>query len=115
MAIVNDLIKEKARAAIEAVARKVRVRAAYLFGSQISGVTDEFSDIDVAAFIEDPGRLGLWGRIHLGVEAREQAGDDIEIHFFPAESLDHPPAASFAAYVLDHGVRFWEDRADRKK
>jgi len=114
MAILNDLIKEKAQAAIEAVARRVRVRAAYLFGSQVYDTAHELSDIDVAAFIEDVGRLGLQERVRLGVEAREQTGDAVEIHFFPAESLDHPPAASFAAYVLDHGVRFWENPAEQK-
>jgi predicted nucleotidyltransferase len=105
MAIVNDLIKEKAQEAITAVARRVRVRAGYLFGSHVGGAADELSDIDVAAFIEDAERLDLQQRVRIGVEIREQSGDEIEIHFFPAESLDHPPVASFAAYVLNQGVR----------
>jgi predicted nucleotidyltransferase len=105
MAIVNDLIMEKAQEAINLIARRVRVRAGYLFGSHVYGAADELSDIDVAVFIEDVERLDLQQRVRIGVEIREQSGDEIEIHFFPAESLDHPPVASFAAYILDHGVR----------
>ncbi|MGA2062085.1 MAG: nucleotidyltransferase domain-containing protein [Thermoguttaceae bacterium] len=105
MAIVNDLIKEKAQEAIDAVARRVRVRAGYLFGSHVDGAADELSDIDVAAFVEDAERLDLQQRVRIGVEVRKHSGDEVEIHFFPAEFLDHPPIASFAAYVLEHGVR----------
>jgi predicted nucleotidyltransferase len=114
MVVLNDLIRDRARAAIELVARKARVRAAYVFGSQADGTANEHSDIDIAAFIENAEGLGLQGRVRLGVEMREQAGDDIEVHFLPAESLDAPPSASFAAYVLRHGVCFWEDKAHRR-
>jgi predicted nucleotidyltransferase len=112
MAIVNDLIREKAQEAINTVARRVRVRAGYLFGSHVDGAANELSDIDVAAFIENAECLDLQERVRIGVEIREQSDDEIEIHFFPAESLYHPPVASFAAYVLDHGVRFWEKPAE---
>ncbi|MGD0517219.1 MAG: nucleotidyltransferase domain-containing protein [Thermoguttaceae bacterium] len=105
MAILNDLIKEKAQEAIRVVARRVRVRAAYIFGSRVSGTPDDLSDIDVAAFIEDASQFGFQERVRLGVDIREQSGDEVEIHFFPAESLDHPPTASFAAHVLNRGVR----------
>ena len=111
MVVLNDLITDRARAVIAVVARKARVRAGYVFGSQAEGTANELSDIDIAAFIEGAHELGLQGRVRLGVEAREKVGDDIEIHFFPAESLNNPPLASFAAYVLRHGVCFWEDRS----
>jgi len=105
MVVLNDLVRGRASAAIEVVARRTRVRAAYVFGSQAAGTANERSDIDVAAFIENASELGLQGRVRLGVETREQAGDDIEIHLLPAESLTDPPAASFAAYIIRYGVR----------
>jgi len=105
MVVLNDLVKGRANAAIEVVARRTRVRAAYVFGSQATGSATERSDIDVAAFIDNANELGLQGRVRLGVETREQAGDDIEIHLLPAESLTDPPTASFAAYIIRHGVR----------
>lgn len=105
MVVLNDLVRGRANAAIEIVARTTRVRAAYVFGSQAAGTATERSDIDVAAFIENATELGLKGRVRLGVETREQAGDDIEIHLLSAEFLADPPSASFAAYILRHGIR----------
>ena len=109
MALVNDLIKRRATAAVKAVDRKTRVRAAYLFGSQATGIADKHSDIDVAAFLESADKLDLHRRVRLGIEVREQAGDDIEIHFLPAEFLDNPPAASFAKHIIEHGIPIWEN------
>ncbi len=107
MVVLNDLIKGRANAAMAIVARSTPVRAAFVFGSQTDGTATERSDIDVAAFIENSSKLGLQGRVRLGVETRAQAGDDIEIHLFPAESLINPPAGSFAAYIIRHGVRLF--------
>ena len=58
MVVLNDLVKRRATLAIEIVARRTRVRAAYVFGSQAAGTATERSDIDVAAFIENATELG---------------------------------------------------------
>lgn len=105
MVVLNDLVKKRACQAVDVVSQRTPVRAAFVFGSQAAGTAHEWSDIDVAAFIDNANELGLEGRVRLGVETREQAGDDIEIHLLPAESLTAPPAASFAAYIIRHGVR----------
>jgi len=105
MVVLNDLVKKRACEAVDVVARRTPVRAAFVFGSQAAGTAHEWSDIDVAAFIENAHELGLKDRIRLGVETREQAGDDIEIHLFPAQSLTDAHPASFAAYIIRHGVR----------
>ncbi len=107
----DDLIKERAKAAIAAIDRKVVVRVAYLFGSQVTGAVDPYSDIDIAAFIENCEKVDLRRRVGLSVEVREQAGDDIEIHFFPAEWLNHSPAASLAEHIVQNGTRIWEHDA----
>jgi predicted nucleotidyltransferase len=107
MVVVNDLIKRRAMAAIEAVDRKTPVRAAYLFGSQTTGIVDEYSDIDIAAFLQDTEKLDLRRRVRLGAEVREQAGDDIEIHLLSANLLENPPLASFAKHVIEHGISIW--------
>ena len=105
MVVLNDLVKKRACQAVDVVARRTPVRAAFVFGSQAAGTAHEWSDIDVAAFIENAHELGLKDRIRLGAETRERAGDDIEIHLFPAQSLTDAHPASFAAYVIRHGVR----------
>ena len=103
MAVVDAVIEEKARAALRVLARRARVRAAYLFGSRVEGTADPWSDIDVAAFIDGADRWDLRQRVNVRVETREQVGDDVELHIFPASSYDNPPRASFAQYVLKHG------------
>jgi len=39
------------------------------------------------------------------VAVQKEAGDDIELHFFPAGTLQQRDEAGFAAWVLHHGVR----------
>jgi len=104
MVVVNALIDEKARAAVSVLAQRAHVSAAYLFGSQVEGSTDEWSDIDVAAFVENAEQRDLEWRVAACVEARGQVGDDVELHLFPAESFRNPPRASFAQYILKHGI-----------
>jgi predicted nucleotidyltransferase len=104
MAVINDLIQKRAREAVKIVARQAHVRAAYLFGSHVEGTADRFSDIDIAAFVEGTEQWDIRRRARAAVEAQKQVGSDIEIHLFPAELLDNPPAASFAAYIQAHGV-----------
>lgn len=104
MAVVNDLIQQRARRAVEVVAQQASVRAAYIFGSLAEGTADEFSDIDIAAFVEGAGQWDIQRRTRAAIEAQKQVGDDIEMHFFPASSYENPPRASFAQYILSHGV-----------
>ncbi len=104
MVVVHPVIEEKARAALRVLGRRARVRAAYLFGSRIDGTADQWSDIDVAAFIEEADQWNLQQRVDICVEARREVGDDIELHLFAAESLENPPRASLAQYILRHGT-----------
>jgi len=104
MVVVHTVIEEKARAALRVLARRTRVRAAYLFGSQVAGTADQWSDIDIGAFIEEAEPWDLQQRVDVCVEIRREVGDDVELHLFLADSLDNPPRASFAQYVLSHGV-----------
>lgn len=112
MAVIDDLIQRRARAAVKVIAGLGRVRAAFLFGSHVEGESDRFSDIDVAAFIEGAGQWDIRRRVRAAAHAQEQVGDDIELHFFPAELLENPPAASFAAYVQNHGVRIYHSERE---
>ena len=70
----------------------------------MEGSADEESDIDLAVFLEDIESWDLATRAHTAALVQEKAGDDIELHFFSARSLHQPEVASFAAYILAHGV-----------
>jgi predicted nucleotidyltransferase len=108
MAKLNPLIARQAREALKVLKRQARVRAAYVFGSQASGTADKFSDIDIAAFIEGLELWDLRQRARIAVQVQKEAGDEVELHFLPAEALaDHLPA-SLADYILRNGVRIEE-------
>jgi hypothetical protein len=49
----------------------------------------------------------LISAIHSSMERkfRKKAGDDIELHIFSAIQTNTPEPASFAAYIINHGVR----------
>src|SRR5437899_2955579 len=104
MAIVDAVIAERTTEAVRAVANWGRVRAAYLFGSQVEGAADERSDLDVAVFIEGAEHWDFDRVSRACAAAQHQVGLDVELHIFPALFYENPPRASFAQYILAHGV-----------
>jgi predicted nucleotidyltransferase len=108
MAAIRDIVKQRAQEAIALLSDYGSVRAAFLFGSQINGHADDFSDVDIAAFIEGLESWNLDRQIRVTIEVQKRVGDDIELHFFPAESLKNPLPASFAEYVQAVGIRITE-------
>jgi hypothetical protein len=40
----------------------------------------------------------------------EKVGNEVEAHLFPVSSLTNPPRASFAQYILRHGIRIFEQQ-----
>lgn len=97
--------EDQARRAIQALADHASVVAAFLFGSQVEGAPDEYSDIDIGAFVEE---VENWDAARAASESayvQESVGDDVELHFFPAQQLRDCDAASFAASIIRHGQR----------
>lgn len=104
MAVIDVAVERKARAAVSILARRAHVRAAYLFGSRVEGKADPWSDIDIAAFIDEADTWDLDQRVAACVEPQHAVGNEIELHLFSTRWLRDPPRASFAQYVLRHGV-----------
>jgi predicted nucleotidyltransferase len=105
MAQVDTAIEQRARAAVASLSRFAVVTAAYLFGSQVEGRADQWSDIDLAVFVEGLETWDLHDRARIAAQVQREVGDDIELHFFPAAALAHHHNASFAAWILRHGVK----------
>jgi predicted nucleotidyltransferase len=97
-------VKRRALVAAAAFARRGTMRAAYVFGSHAEGRADEWSDIDLAAFMDEVESWDLWRRIQTITEVQKEVGFDVEIHLFPSTYLRSPEAGSFAAHVLEHGI-----------
>ncbi len=105
MVALNDQVTSRALAAVHALGREGVVRAAYVFGSHAEGRADRWSDIDVAAFIEGAESWDPWERARMIVVVQKEVGFDVEPHIFAADSLQTADRASFAAYIIRHGVR----------
>ncbi len=103
-------IKDKAFQAVSALRRFGAVRAAYLFGSQVEGTADEWSDIDVAVFMDGVENWDIQRRTQAMVLVMDEAGDDVEVHLFPASSLENPERGSFAEFILKHGVKIMDSK-----
>ena len=106
MARIDVVIEKKAQQALAVLNRNVRVVAAYLFGSQVMGNTDRWSDIDLAVFAEGIENWDLRDRARAAVQVQKEAGDDVEVHIFPVSALDEKErdSAGFACWVVNHGV-----------
>jgi predicted nucleotidyltransferase len=112
MAVLDAEVKRRALAATRILARLGTVRAAYVFGSHVEGRAGRWSDIDVAAFMKGIETWDIRRRARAMTRVQEEAGLDVEAHLFPDSALDNPPAASFAEYILKHGVCIQQESSE---
>jgi predicted nucleotidyltransferase len=101
---IDSSVAEKARAALEVLSRMTEVDSAYVFGSQVEGRADEWSDVDLAVFVHGLENWSLQDRVGAAVEVQKKVGDDVELHFFPVSAAREPDPASFADWILAHGI-----------
>ena len=104
MAKLADHIRHKAVAAVQILNQHGSVRAAYVFGSQVDGQPDQWSDIDVAAFMDGIETWGIEQRAESMMRVQREVGMDVEAHLFPVSTLHTTDTASFASYMQRHGV-----------
>ena len=104
MVALNAEVKRRALETATSLHRRGIVRATFVFGSHAEGRADEWSDIDVAVFMDDVESWDLWRRTRMMTEIQKEVGFDIEVHLFPTSSLAAPAPGSFAEYVMQHGV-----------
>jgi predicted nucleotidyltransferase len=104
MVTLNLELMQRARATTQALRREGVVRATYLFGSHVEGRADQWSDIDIAAFMDGAESWDIWRRAQIAARVQKEVGYDIEPHFFSTAALTAPEAGSFAEYVVQHGI-----------
>ena len=105
MAVEQDELTAMLNRAARFLDEHIAVAALYLFGSQLTGHTHEYSDIDIAVFSPQADTLGLLGRMKLGARLQQACGDGLEPHFFPEWALHDPPKGSFAEHIIKPGKR----------
>lgn len=104
MAQVDALVEAKIRTALRAVSHIAPVASAYLFGSWADGKADRWSDIDLAVFVVGAESWNLHQRARVVAQVQKEAGDEIELHIFPASALHGSGPATFPAWILAHGI-----------
>lgn len=105
MAALDAVTKKRLHSAWVALSKQVTPTAVYLFGSRVDGRVHEWSDYDLAVFIEGAEDWDLTSIVKLCSSVQKEAGDDIELHVFPASRIDKPEPGSFSEYVLKHGIQ----------
>ncbi len=110
MGTIDRTVESRALAAVKVLSGLGVVRAACLFGSHVEGTADQWSDIDVAVFTEGVEHWDIQQRAEAMALVMEKVGSEVEAHLFPVSDLDNPPRASFAKYILHHGIRIFEQR-----
>ncbi|MFO7897732.1 MAG: nucleotidyltransferase domain-containing protein [Planctomycetota bacterium] len=104
MAAHPPVVMDRAKQVVSVAARQVDVSAAFLFGSQVNGTADQDSDLDIALFVPGVETWDFVERVDTATDIQMELASDVELHFFPADELEHPRRGSFAAYVQEHGV-----------
>jgi len=84
---------------------RVRIEAAYLFGSQLTDNADEDSDIDLAIFSPDVDPLNFVERVHLTSEISLNCDLRLQLHLYPSRALAEARPSNFAGYIVRHGKR----------
>ncbi len=104
MATVANL-DETIEKGLARVRERVRIEAAYLFGSQLTGEAGADSDIDLAIFSPDVDSLNLVERVHLTSEIVLGCDGSLELHLYPSRALANARPTNFAGYIVAHGKR----------
>jgi len=98
---VNAVIEK----GLDYLRKHIRIDAAYLFGSQLTGEANEESDIDLAVFSPDADTMSLADRVRLGSELALDCSLDLELHLFSSRALANARPTNFAGYIVTHGKR----------
>lgn len=98
---VNAVIEK----GLDYLQRRIRIEAAYLFGSQLTGEANPESDIDLAVFSPDAEKMSLAERIRLGSELALDCSLDLELHLYSSRALAEARPSNFAGYIVAHGKR----------
>lgn len=105
MGMPDDLTQKRLSDVLCSITKRVHPVAVYLFGSRVEGCADQWSDYDLAVFIEDAEAWDVFDIVRFGGEIQKEAGDNIELHLFTVGQAEDPEPASFASYILVHGIR----------
>ena len=112
MAALAEDIKRRALEVVPILQRFVRARRVYVFGSHVNGRPDECSDIDIGAFVDFDETWDFNRTLNLKRAVHDELGWELEVHLFQSSTLKDIPVASFEEYVIENGVKIWEEKGE---
>ncbi len=101
----TETVNEALESGLEYLRQRIRIEAAYLFGSQVTGEANEDSDIDIAIFSPDVEKMSFMQRIDLGIDLTLECNSRLELHLFSSRALVNARSTNFAGYIIAHGKR----------
>ena len=105
MVIDKSVLTLRVNRVIKRLSNETKVHATFMFGSQVDGNADEYSDLDIAIFVDNYIKWTLMKQVKVSCRIKEAEGDDLDLHFFDADELPNPSPASFAGWVVKNGVK----------
>ncbi|HWF61672.1 MAG TPA: nucleotidyltransferase domain-containing protein [Nitrospira sp.] len=96
-------IEKIASRTLSLLRERIPVTQAYLFGSQVEGIPDENSDIDIAAFSPAADAMDAATRVALVIDVERQVGALVELHLYGANQYAEARPTNFFGYLLVHG------------
>ena len=105
MAKINIEIEEVLRKAIERLREHTPIDAAYLFGSYAVGDAKEDSDIDLAAFGPEVGKIPVEEKVKIIARVQMEIGASVEIHLFDTSCLEKARPTNIFGVILENGTK----------
>jgi predicted nucleotidyltransferase len=97
-----DAVIEKGLAYLR---QRIRIEAAFLFGSQLTGEANKDSDIDLAVFSPDVDNMDFFQRVRVESDAALDCDSRLEVHLYSSRALANARPTNFAGYIVTHGKR----------
>lgn len=103
---IDQKIIRLSRKSIKLLKKRIPVEAAYIFGSQVTGKTDEWSDIDIAAFCPGIDDMRIEKKINLKVKVEMELGrTPVELHLYDSSRLKKARPTNIYGLILETGIQ----------
>jgi predicted nucleotidyltransferase len=104
-------LKQTIKDSIDYLKKYFRIKEVILFGSQMEGRADEFSDIDLVVISPDFSGRSYEEILNTFAELTLRCGSNIELHPYTDEDLKNARPTNFLGFVLKTGkVVFRNDK-----
>jgi predicted nucleotidyltransferase len=95
--IINQVVSD--------LRKRVRISAAFVFGSYAVGTPDKWSDIDLAIFSPDVTDWSIEQKAELSADIKLHCNSNVELHIFSADALIQARPTNFCGHIIETGKK----------